>query len=108
MHPYSATVSAHPDRYRHEITAARQAAVRLRWWAAASLLAGIVITIAGFVLLAVQEDPWDTLNAIVFVGLTGVVGAIAMYASSWNVALSASRLEVQLDGRQDPSGHEPS
>jgi predicted cobalt transporter CbtA len=86
------------DRYRREIDAARDVARRLRWWAAASVIAGVVTTIGGIVLLTVQDDPWDALNAIVFVGLAGVVGAIAMYASSWSLALSASRLEIQIDG----------
>ena len=57
-----------PERYVAEIEQARRAARRLRAWAAASAV----------------------------VGLAGIVGAIAMYASSWSVALAASRLELQL------------
>ena len=98
-------MDAGTNAYRHEIAAARQAARRLRWWAAVSLILGALVTLGSVVVLFVQEDPWDALYAIVFIGLASVVGAIAMYASSWNLAMSASRLEIQLDGptpRQDP------
>ncbi len=86
-----------PERYVAEIEQARRAARRLRAWAAASAVVGLMITISGFLLLLTpREDPWEALNAVVFVGLAGIVGAIAMYASSWSVALAASRLELQL------------
>ena len=91
------TVVDSPERYLVEIEQARRASRRLRIWAGASAIVGLLVTVSGLILLLTpREDPWEALNAVVFVGLAGVVGAIAMYASSWSVALAASRLELQL------------
>ncbi len=90
------------QQYRDEVARSRVVAHRLR--VAAAVTVAVSAVIGGYAvwsLVAGSEDPAVAVELLLAVGLAGVVSGIAFFATSWGVALSASRLEVQVDPLDD-------
>jgi hypothetical protein len=86
------------SQYRSEIANARNAGGTLRMWALIAVVVGFlgaiaiaVSTVAGWI------DVEQGVEFLLLTSVTTIVSGTASYASGWNVALGASRLEMSLD-----------
>lgn len=85
------------DPARLEIAQARRAARRVWWVAMVSIWAGIVIVVVAAIRFFVGDLEFDAaVNVASVVGIAGIASGAAFYASSWNMRISATRLEQQL------------
>jgi len=83
--------------YVAQIAAARGTARRVYLFAAASWFAGWLVIIGCLVAwLAFEVDLLESLEIILAIGVAGVLGGVGLYATSRNLDLSASRLELAL------------
>ncbi|MDP2013316.1 MAG: hypothetical protein Q8L05_03730 [Actinomycetota bacterium] len=83
--------------YATEIANARSAARLLRRGAFATAAVGIVTCVVAVISFVRGEAGLDaSVEYFWAVGAVTVISGVAFYATSWNLALSASRLEAQL------------
>ncbi len=84
--------------YVAEVANARHAARMLRRGAFATAAVGGIACIVAVIAFVRGEVGLDaTVEYFWAFGAVTVISGVAFYATSWNLALSASRLEVQLD-----------
>lgn len=84
--------------YGAQIAAARRTAKRVYLFAAVSWFAGWLVIIGCLVAwLVFGVDLLASLEIILAIGVAGILGGVGLYATSRNLDLSASRLEIALD-----------
>ena len=87
-----------PD-YPTEIANARHAAKLLRRGAFATAAVGFIACVAAVIAFITGEVGLDaTVEYFWAFGAVTVISGVAFYATSWNLALSASLLEAQISG----------
>ncbi|MDO9485905.1 MAG: hypothetical protein Q7K25_07565 [Actinomycetota bacterium] len=87
--------------YRAEVSNARHAARLLRRGAYATAAIGVLAAIAAVISWITGESGLDvSVEYFWAFGIATIISGVAFYVSSWSLALSASRLEVQLDSRR--------
>lgn len=97
-----------PRDYAAEVDNARHAARLLRRGAYATAAIGILAAIAAVISWITGESGLDaSVEYFWAFGIATVISGVAFYVSSWSLALSASRLEVQLNTSNPPTA-EPS
>lgn len=91
--------------YATEIANARSAARLLRRAAFATAAVGIIACIVALVSFVRGEAELDaTVEYFWAFGAVTVISGVAFYATSWNLALSASRLEAQVNSSKPRTG----
>ncbi|MDO8733217.1 MAG: hypothetical protein Q7L55_11730 [Actinomycetota bacterium] len=94
--------------YAAEVENARHAARLLRRGAYATAAIGILAAIAAVMSWITGESGLDaSVEYFWAFGVATVISGVAFYVSSWSLALSASRLEVQLNS-SNPAASDPS
>lgn len=97
-----------PGDYVAEVANGRHAAVLLRRGAYATAGVGILACIVALISFVTGEVGLDaTVEYFWAFGAVTVISGAAFYATSWNLALSASRLEAQLSAQQSNTTVEP-
>ncbi len=87
-----------PRDYVAEVANARHAARMLRRGAFATAAVGGIACIVAIISFVRGEVGLDaTVEYFWAFGAVTVISGVAFYATSWNLALSASRLEVQIE-----------
>jgi hypothetical protein len=90
-------VSIVPRDYDDEVARARRSALLLGRGAYATVGIGIIICIFAVVSWIRGESGLSVaIEYFVALGLATIVSGVAFIATSWNLALSASRLELQV------------
>jgi hypothetical protein len=85
------------SQYEHEVANARRTAHALLLIGAVTLVVGLAVLVYAFIAVLFEDIPGDQLeNLLGVVGVGSVVSGIAMFATSWNLRISASRLEIDL------------
>lgn len=90
-------MSTKAQEYAEQIAAARQTARRvfifaaLSWWSGWIVIAGCFVASIGF-----GVSLFETLEILLAIGVAGLLGGVGLYATSRNLNLSASRLELAL------------
>ena len=85
------------SQYELEVAHARRAARALRIIAAITLAVGWLAVILAVIAVALEAVPWDQAQNLLWVlGVGSIVSALVMFASSWNLQLSASRMEIDI------------
>lgn len=91
--------------YDAEVANARHAARLLRRGAFATGVVGIIACVVAVISFVRGEVGLDaTVEYFWAFGAVTVISGVAFYASSWNLALSASRLEAQLNSGKPTTG----
>lgn len=83
------------DEYRQQVVRARRTARQVLIYGGISFFGGWLI-VAGAIIawLAFNQPLGDALDVLLVAGLGSVLGGVALYATSNNLAVSASRLEI--------------
>jgi len=83
--------------YETEVTSARRTAQALLIIAAITFAVGWAAVSYALLILLVEAIPGDQLeNLLGVLGVGSIVSGIAMFATSWNLRIGASRLEIDL------------
>ena len=86
--PSRETVAAEAER-------ARNASSMVRGYAIASFVAGWIVTIGAVIAWATGLVTFaDAADILLVIGLGTVLGAVALYGSSWSLQVAAARLEL--------------
>lgn len=94
-------MSAQVQDYAAQIEAARRTVRRvfifaaLSWWSGWIVIAGCLIA-----WLAFDVSLLDSLEILLAIGVAGLLGGVGLYATSRNLDLSASRLELALAAKR--------
>ena len=90
-------MSSQAEAYLAQISAARKTARRvfhfaaLSWWSGWVVVAACLIAWLGF-----GVDLLESLEILLAIGVAGVLGGVGLYATSRNLEISASRLEIDI------------
>lgn len=85
------------EEYEAEVAHARRTAHVLRVIAEITFAAGWVAVVLALLALAFEALPWDQAENLLWVlGFGSVVSGIVMFASSWNLQIGASRMEIDI------------
>lgn len=83
------------DDYREQVARARRTARQVLIYGWLSFIGGWLIVVGAIVAwLAFKQPLSDALDVLLVAGLGSVIGGVALYATSNNLAVSASRLEI--------------
>ena len=89
-------------QYELEVERARRAAHSLRIIAAITLAAGWLVVILAVLALALEAVPWEQAQNLLWVlGVGSIVSGLVMFVSSWNLQISASRMEIDIVSKLD-------
>jgi hypothetical protein len=85
------------DAYAAQVTAARRTAQRVYVFAALSWFVGWAVIVACLVAwLGFGVSLLDSLEILLAIGVAGLLGGVGLYATSRNLSISASRLEIDI------------
>jgi hypothetical protein len=93
-------MSTRAEEYTAQIEAARRTARRvfifaaLSWWSGWIVIAGCLVA-----WLAFGISLLDSLEILLAIGVAGLLGGVGLYATSRNLDLSASRLELAVTSK---------
>jgi len=83
------------DGIANEVAGARRVARHLAAYAVVSFVLGWVVVVASLLAWALEYVVFfDAVEVLLAIGFGCVLSGLAMYASSWNMRLAATRLEV--------------
>jgi membrane protein YqaA with SNARE-associated domain len=83
------------DDYRKQAEGARRTSRQVLIYGGLSFVGGWLIVVGAIVAwLAFKQPLSDALDVLLVAGLGSVIGGVALYATSCNLAISASRLEI--------------
>lgn len=94
-------MSTRAKEYAEQIGAARRTARRvflfaaLSWWSGWIVIAGCLVASLGF-----GVSLLETLEILLAIGVAGLLGGVGLYATSRNLDLSASRLELAFASQE--------
>ena len=85
------------EDYAAQVLAARRTAQRVLIFAAMSWFGGWAVIVACLVAwLGFGVSLLDSLDILLALGVAGLLGGVGLYATSRNLTLSASRLEIDI------------
>ena len=88
------------EEYDAEVAQARRTAHALRVIAEITFAAGWAAVVLALLTLAFDALPWDQAENLLWVlGFGSVVSGIVMFASSWNLQIGASRMEIDISSK---------
>lgn len=91
--------------YLAQVDAARRTSRLVRGYATFSFFGGWLIVVAALVAWLAFDQPLDqALDLLLVAGLGSVIGGVALYATSRNLAISASRLEIDVRTKLGETG----
>ena len=94
-------MSTQAGEYAAQIAAARRTAQRVFVFAALSWWSGWIVIVGCFVAwLGFGVSLLDSLEILLAIGVAGLLGGVGLYATSRNLDLSASRLELALGAQR--------
>ena len=93
------------DSAGHDIAAEVASARRVAWHLS---LYSWLLFVAGWIVMIVSLLAWwighvgffDAIDVLLAIGFASVLSGLAMFATSWNMRLAATRLEVAAGSRQ--------
>lgn len=92
----------HQD-YLDQVAGARRTSRQVAIYAGVSFVGGWLIVIAAVIAWLVFHRPLsEALDVLLVAGLGSVIGGVALYATSRNLAVSASRLEIDVSTKLRP------
>ena len=78
-----------------EVAGARRVARHLTAYALVSFVSGWLVVAASLAAWALDYvEFFDAVDVLLAIGFGGVLSGVALYATSWNMRLAATRLEV--------------
>ena len=90
-------MTASPEAYAAQVGQARRTVRQVQVCAAISWGFGWLVTLACLVgWLGFQVSLADTLDVFLAIGVGGIIGGVALYATSRSLGLAASRLEIDV------------
>lgn len=86
-----------PEEYAEQVAQARRTARQVQVCAAISWGFGWLVTLVCLIgWLGFHVSLADTLDVFLAIGIGGIIGGVALYATSRSLGLAASRLEIDL------------